>query len=112
MLKKTILLLSFITLLSVSFVKGQDVGKAWKSVFKNCSSADIMGDNILFFGPSNKIGLGSVWRKNSSGGYNPRLELSSLIKDENEQNKIIKPGEKTATCTGGKSTKWNLSTRQ
>lgn len=80
----------------------------WKRIVKSCGGAQIVGSNVLFLGPSNTIGLGSVWRKTNTGGYNPRFELSSLVADEATRQQIIKLGQKTEMCKGTSNNKWNF----
>jgi len=88
--------------------QAQDIGTAWKLILKNCAGSKIVGKDVLFFGASNKIGLGSVWRKTGSNGYNPRFEFSELIPAEETRNRIIKLGETINYCEGGENTKWNF----
>jgi hypothetical protein len=88
--------------------QAQDIGSAWKLILKNCIGSQIVGKDVLFFGASNKIGLGSVWRKTGSKGYNPRFEFSELIPAEEARNRIIKLGETIKYCEGGEGTKWNF----
>ncbi len=58
---------------------GTDSARAlWKNVLRKCSQNDLLGKQVLYFGPSNGIGPGAVWRKTSSGGYNLRWQVSDL----------------------------------
>lgn len=88
--------------------QAQDIGTVWKLILRSCAGSEIVGKDVLFFGPSNKIGLGSVWRRTKSEGYNPRFEFSELIPAEETRNRIIKLGETIKHCEGGQDTKWNF----
>lgn len=91
-----------------SATEAQSAKKSWAEVLKKCGGSQIVGKEVIFFGPSNTIGLGSVWRKTDGGGYNPRFELSDLVPDQAARREIIKLGQKSEQCEAGKSTKWNL----
>jgi hypothetical protein len=108
---KNISVVCFCTLifLIATPAKAQDTDNAWKRVIKSCAKTSIVGKEVLFFGPSNTIGLGSVWRKTNSGGYNPRFEFADLIPDEVMRKGIIKLGERVEKCEASKDTKWNLN---
>jgi hypothetical protein len=87
-----------------------NVKDAWMKVFKNCSSSQIVSKkNLVFFGPSNTIGLGSVWKKAPDGGYNARYSIEDLIPNEDARKFVIKLGEQTQRCDSGKSTNWDIS---
>jgi hypothetical protein len=88
--------------------EAQNAKKAWAKVLKSCGSSQIVGKEVIFFGPSNTIGLGSVWRKVNRGGYNPRFELADLVPDPAARQEIIKLGQKSERCEAGKSTNWNV----
>lgn len=109
MRRLTLTCTAFLIFISASPASAQQIKDAWKSVINNCGGSQIVGREVLFFGPSNTIGLGSVWRKTRNGGYNPRFELADLIADQQTREQIIKLGEKSKQCTGGRSTRWNLN---
>ena len=92
----------------VSSSKAQDIKKAWHEVLSSCSHSDVFGNNVVFFGPSNTIGLGSVWRKSGST-YNPRFQLSDLIPDDAIRGKVIQLGVPLTQCTGNHTAGWSAS---
>jgi hypothetical protein len=79
--------------------------EAWDDVLKKCADTDIIGDDVLYFGPSNAIGLGSIWRESTDGGYTLRWLLSDAVTDPNEMNKLVIKGV-NASCEGVSSTTW------
>ena len=42
---------------------------AWQQVLEPCIRGGVMGNDVTFFGPSNNVGAGAVWRKRADGGY-------------------------------------------
>ncbi|SRR6266852_7027138 len=50
---------------------------AWKQVLKGCAENDLLGKDLLYFGPSNNLGVGSVLRKRQNG-YGVRYRTSDL----------------------------------
>ncbi|NEU08001.1 hypothetical protein GZH53_06720 [Flavihumibacter sp. R14] len=101
-------LLIIIILHLPAFSFSQDLKKAWKNALKSCSKNEIFAKDALFFGPSNSIGIGSVWRRTDNGGYNPRFELADMVPDS-VHSKIIKPGIKMEQCSSTKNIAWTSS---
>ena len=67
-----------------------NVKDAWMKVFKNCSDAQMVyKKNLVFFGPSNTIGLGSIWKKAPDGGYNARYSFEDLIPNAEARNFVV-----------------------
>lgn len=56
----------------------RDVKAAWNDVIKRCATSTLNGPNILFFGPTNAVGPGSVWRRDNEGVYRLRYDLSQM----------------------------------
>lgn len=96
----------FLALVVSNLAISQNIKKNWIKVLKGCSASEIFGKETIFFGPSNTIGLGSIWRKNANKGYNPRFELSELVPDESSRKLIIKLGEKSGECVASKNLAW------
>jgi len=66
---KRILSLTYTFLLLMLFCSCKDDARAmWKSVVKKCANNDLIGSDVLFFGPSNKLGPGTIWQKFTEGG--------------------------------------------
>ncbi|WP_281310133.1 hypothetical protein [Flavobacterium flavigenum] len=101
------LLSMLLTSVIIFSASSQNVKKSWLKVLENCGKSEIMGKNTVFFGPSNSIGLGSIWRKTEDKGYNPRFELAALFQDSLIRNRMIKLGTKAEKCTNSKNVKWN-----
>jgi hypothetical protein len=53
----------------------------WSRLVKKCADSDLLGE-VLYFGPSNTTGPGTVWRKTSQGGYNLRWRTGDLVATE------------------------------
>lgn len=54
---------------------------AWTAVAKDCAVSDLNSSKMLFFGPSNVLGPGSIWREASpsdGGGYRVRWDSTAL----------------------------------
>src|SRR5579859_4840607 len=85
--------------LSVIFCGSKDARVVWNDTLKKCSSNDLLGSKVLFFGASNNIGPGSVWRLRADGKYSPRWILPDApIHNNNE-----------STCGGDASASFTLS---
>lgn len=85
---------------------GQNLKKNWRKVLKGCGQSEIMGNNVLFFGASNVIGPGSVWRKTESNGYANRFELGDMVKDTDQLRRIIIKGAPSKECSASKNVTW------
>jgi hypothetical protein len=79
---------------------------AWVKVIKKCAIADTIDEsNLLYFGPSNTIGPGSLWRKDTVGkGYALRIADESLL----DNKKIVNQDESPAHCQGQYATATKL----
>lgn len=50
-----------------------------KSLVAKCAQSDINSKNMIYFGPSNNVGPGSIWTNNVDGsGYHIRYALSDM----------------------------------
>jgi len=50
----------------------------------NCADSDVDSKSVLYFGPSNHIGPGSIWsRLGPNGGYQPQWRIEDLKVDKN-----------------------------
>jgi hypothetical protein len=77
--------------------------EAWTNVLKKCMRSDLMG-KTLYFGPSNGVGPGSIWRPDSKGYY-----IRWIIDDvtNKPQSSLIQEGE-WAQCSGQYSSKLDV----
>lgn len=56
----------------------QDAKAAWNDIVKKCAKSDLNGSKVLYFGPSNNVGPGSIWRVPEGGGYRLRWTLGDM----------------------------------
>jgi hypothetical protein len=54
------------------FSHRQDARTAWTDILQRCAINDLNADRTLFFGASNNVGPGSIWRDARDGGYRLR----------------------------------------
>ena len=66
----------------------------WEQVLEECSQTQVGGNAVLFFGFSNMIGPGSIWRKSDPNGYVPVRPLP-----DNDTAGILVRGQDTS-CQG------------
>lgn len=83
-----------------------DVSTAWRKVLKKCAKSDVIGSQALFFGVSNNVGPGSVWRFANDKSLRLMFELSDVFSPAN-QDSLVKFNN-VAGCSGNSSSKWNL----
>ncbi len=85
---------------------GTSSQRATKSVTDSCADDQLRSNAVLYFGPSNQIGPGSIWtRLGVNGGYQPQWRVGDL---ELDYLKIVQPGKafecdfsKNSTFTAG-----------
>ncbi len=101
------LLLAFLMVFVTSPLFAQDASTAWRKVIKRCAKTDLIGSQSLFFGVSNTIGPGSVWRFVNDKSIRLMFELSDAFPDQAAQSKMVKANN-TAGCFGTSSSSWNI----
>lgn len=80
---------------------GPSGGNATQEFVNGCADSDLNSKGILYFGPSNQIGPGSVWsRLGPNGGYQPQWRNKDLGIDDG----VIDKG-KSFQCDLSKSSK-------
>ena len=58
---------------------GPDSHRAATKVINSCADDDLRSKSVLYFGPSNQIGPGSIWaRLGGDGGYQPQWRTSDI----------------------------------
>jgi hypothetical protein len=100
-------LLTFSMIFVASPLFAQDASTAWRDVIKKCAKSDEIGKDTLFFGVSNTIGPGSVWRFADDKSIRLMFELSDAFPDPSAQSKIVKANN-TAACLGSATSSWNI----
>jgi hypothetical protein len=78
-----------------------DAKASWNKVIRNCAVSDLNGPNILYFGPSNAVGTGSIWRKDAQGVFRLRYDLSQMPDPKN----FFAPAN-DSSCSGSASSKF------
>ncbi len=81
--------------------------QAWTAVLKNCTDSDLLGKDVIYFGMSNQIGPGSIWRRDSDGSIRLRYELSDIEPDPAKQAALIRPNNQVS-CKGNSSSEWQI----
>jgi hypothetical protein len=95
--------------LCVASAHGQNATDLYKQVLSRCAKSDELGKNTVFFGVSNSLGPGSVWRRDPGDkSIRLRFELSDAFPQSPDQQKVIVINQ-LSSCNGSSSTKWNLS---
>jgi hypothetical protein len=99
--------IAFVSLQLPAFAQS-NVRDAWNQVFADCGKSDLFGSRMLYFGPSNNVGPGSVWRRESDGSLRLRFELADAIPDNGKRAKLIRVND-AAKCDRNKKRSWNIS---
>lgn len=101
-MNRTRLLLLILAAMSLGTSCGSpSTGGATTDFVNGCADSDLNSKSVLYFGPSNQIGPGSIWsRLGPSGGYQPQWRMQDLGVDA----KVIDQG-KTFACDLSKSSK-------
>ncbi|KRB79688.1 hypothetical protein ASE00_18395 [Sphingomonas sp. Root710] len=76
---------------------------AWNDVLKHCANSSLNGKKILYFGPTNAVGPGSIWRKDDKGVFRLRYDLSQMPKPQGFTGPYAPTG-----CDGQVSTNFKL----
>lgn len=84
-----------------------DATTAWRKILRKCAASDVIGKQSLFFGVSNSVGPGSVWRFADDKSIRLLFELSDAFPDEGQRTLLIKSNP-VAQCAGDATSSWNL----
>lgn len=87
---------------------GDSAQDAWKRILSKCANAAPLGRNLVYFGPSNDVGPGSVWRIANDHSLRLVWELSDAVPDVSVRDSLLRLNP-PATCSGQQPTKWSLS---
>jgi hypothetical protein len=103
--RKTYLAVAFVVVVA-SFTLGCDGSKdakaVWNNGLKKCAVNDQIGPNVVYFGPSNALGPGTIFQKFSDGG----IQVSHLADSYGAQ-KLLAPA-KPFDCASNYSTSFKL----
>lgn len=81
--------------------------QAWTAVLKNCADSDLLGKDTVYFGVSNQIGPGSIWRRATDGSLRLRYELSDIEPEPAKQAALIQLNNQVS-CKGSSSSNWQI----
>jgi len=102
-----------ISILSCLFLFGchEDLRDRWVDAMKNCASTDINSKTILYFGPSNNVGPGSVWRETvDDKGNHVDYRLRYIEADLPAPKNFLQRAEDNAfQCRDGRTASFSLS---
>ena len=80
----------------------------WKRVLSKCAKSNEIGKHVLFFGVSNTVGPGSVWRFDEDDKtIRLQYELSDAIASEQDRAKIVKVNS-LGDCSGTADRSWDI----
>ncbi len=89
------------------YVWPQTSRQAWTAVLKNCANSDLLGKDVVYFGMSNQIGPGSIWRRANDGSFRLRYELSDIEPDPAKQAALVRLNNQVS-CKGNSSSEWQI----
>jgi hypothetical protein len=98
---------SAVVVFSFLMLRTCDKGAArggWEAVVRSCAESDIFQKDVKFFGPSNVLGPGSVWRLQES--LSPSFTLANV---SNEPAGLVQPGNEIKPCQGKGVSSWDIS---
>src|SRR4051812_9452054 len=73
-----------------SSLHAQSAGDIYKKILSHCAKSDEIGKDTIFFGVSNSLGPGSVWRRESDDkSIRLRFELSDAFPQSTDQQKLF-----------------------
>jgi hypothetical protein len=99
------ILYPFLAILATGMQAEDTVSSAWKKILKPCSKSDIFSKEVIFFGPSNSLGVGSVWKMQEA--LSPGSTLSDIVRTPEERAGVVTAGG-DYSCSGVKRKKWSL----
>jgi len=112
-MKKALLVLGVVSALVAGIViykifqPSQDSRAAWVAILRKCAKSQLIGKDVLYFGASNEIGPGSIWRQNSDGSIRLRYELSDIVPDSAKRMELIHPNN-AVSCGGDSTSTWEV----
>lgn len=96
-----------LSLLFPTTATAQDGKKLWKDVLRNCATNDIIGSDVLYVGPTNNLGLGSIWRKVGSS-YHLVRDFDDAVASKAKRAGVVNEGS-LAKCSGDSKTSRHIN---
>jgi hypothetical protein len=84
-----------------------DATSAWKKVLKKCAKSDFIKKQTLFFGLSNTIGPGSVWRFADDKSIRLLFDLADALPNQADRDQVLQLSN-IGDCSGDSTSNWNL----
>lgn len=81
----------------------EDIAASWNDIISKCAKTDLLGNSYLFFGMSNNVGPGSVWRATDTDGFNLRWLPKDLDGTIDIPPSFVQLGS-TSNCSGQSKT--------
>jgi hypothetical protein len=100
-------LLGICLLAATGVCSAVDATSTWIDIIKACAPGQTIGKNVLFFGFSDDVGPGSVWRVADDKSLRIKFELSDAFPKKDDQDNMIKAG-KLIKCSANAAHDWNL----
>lgn len=94
-------------LIFAQYAFADDATTAWRKILRKCAASDVIGNQALFFGVSNSVGPGSVWRFADDKSIRLLFELSDAFPNEGQQTVLVRSNP-VAQCAGDSTSSWNL----
>lgn len=84
--------------LGVQPVEGSKGAKIWRDILTSCADSALVG-KTLYFGPSNSVATGAIWRKYWRG-YGLRSTIDMIEPDQVKRAALVR-SENPVSCSGG-----------
>lgn len=81
--------------------------KAWRRVISHCTESQLLSRNVLYFGPSNNLGPGTIWESHGKDGYSPEWLFDEAVPPK-EQAKYVNIGA-SFVCSGEYESEFKLN---
>lgn len=104
-MRRLLLHAASIVCLALLIACARDARSIWKEGIKKCANNDLLGPNVLYFGPSNSLGPGTVFQAFASGGTQESHLLDSYVKPIGP---VISPNPQVFTCSAQSAKKSSI----
>jgi len=103
--------IALLFLVTISLTSCNEAKDSWVKAIKDCGLTDINSDKIFYFGPSNNVGPGSVWRE-TVDQQGKHLDYRLRFSEEelpNPKDFVQLAGANSYQCKSGQSISFKLS---